>query len=189
MLLVGIGGRAGVGKDTAGKYLSENYNLFRYAFADPVKTAASHMFGIPLMDFYDEEKKEQINEFWEMSPRFMAQKIGTEGGRDLFRRDIWLKRAEKEIKGLKDDEYNGIVITDVRFPNEMEWISQQSGYTLLLHSSRSKKVGAKGHESESHNLFNYADSFSTFVYHNEKSFQELYEFCDWMMDTIYAEGF
>lgn len=128
--VIGVAGRARSGKDSIGKFLIDKYKYTRYAFADPIKHALSKMFGLPVRDFYDDERKEIPHAFWGISPREMAQKLGTEGGRMLFREDIWIKRAELQLKSFP----RKYVITDVRFENEAEFIRENEG--VLIHVVR-----------------------------------------------------
>jgi len=72
----------------------------------------------------------------------MLQMIGTEGGRELFRNDMWVRRAEAEWLKLQADVAEvakrgtpvtqGMVITDVRFPNEAHWILSEGGIVLNI---------------------------------------------------------
>jgi hypothetical protein len=58
------------------------------------------------------------------------QLLGTEYGRDMLRKDLWIKRAELEhLKNVKIGR--GTIITDVRFENEAEWIRSQPGAVLI----------------------------------------------------------
>lgn len=158
--LIGITGKARFGKDSVALYLKNTYYFRTYAFADPLKEAASRMFGIPLDHFYDDEYKDVIDPFWGISPREITQKLGTEGGRRLFREDIWIKRAEQvwheyldQFNGVTDmsfyphHDYNGFVITDVRFENEADFIRSNGGMMIhILRDSIENKV--REHESE-----------------------------------------
>ena len=81
--LIGIHGHAGVGKDTVADYLGRYQNVYKEAFADPLKRACAAAFGVPLEWFYDRELKEQ-KLFWGVTPRQTAQFVGTE----MFRETI-----------------------------------------------------------------------------------------------------
>lgn len=56
------------------------------------------------------------------TPRYAMQTLGTEWGRDLIGADFWVGTAMKRARGHKT------VITDVRFPNEMEAVETASGH-------------------------------------------------------------
>ena len=43
--LIGISGKAGVGKDTLGKYLCDEYQCLHYYFAKPLNEGAKIMFA------------------------------------------------------------------------------------------------------------------------------------------------
>ncbi len=129
MRLIGISGKARSGKDSIADYLVGNCGAFRYAFADPLKQAAATAFGIPLGDFYDADKKEVINKFWNISPREIAQIFGTECMRNQFRQDFWVMRATSEMTSFDahNDKDRIFVIPDVRFENEADWVRKNGG--------------------------------------------------------------
>ena len=141
MKLIGITGKARSGKDTAAEHIINEYEYEKYSFADPLKRACSEMFGIPLGDFYNDNLKDEVNEFWGISPRRMAQLLGTEGGRKLFREDLWIKRAELYIRGQ-----DKIIIPDVRFENEANFIRANGG--ALIHIKRKDLQSVEQHISE-----------------------------------------
>lgn len=157
MRLIGLSGVARSGKDTVGAHLiAQHYH--HYAFADPIRKAAAAMFGLPLSVFEGTNPhRDEIIPFWGYSPRQMLQLIGTEGGRNLFRQDIWIRRAEQEYINLQDSIAQlasetfgplpaGMVITDVRFDNEAEWIRSEGG--LVLRVERPGVSAANDHVSE-----------------------------------------
>jgi len=198
MKLIGLSGAARSGKDTVGEYLITKHNFKRYAFADPLKRAASEMFGIPLEDFHSDSKKEVVNKFWGFSPRQIAQLIGTEGGRELFRDDIWVRRAHLEyITHLETtamlpkerydngtvDGLNGMVITDVRFPNEAEWIKEFDG--VVIHIERPGADGVVGEASHASEA-GYPDEFKDFIVQNDGSLDDLYVKIDEIFEKVTA---
>jgi len=128
MKLIGIAGKARSGKDSIAEYLVDFFNAHRYALADPLKEACSVAFGIPLHKFYEAEFKETIDEFWQLSPREIAQRFGTECMREQFREDFWLKRALFELEDVAyNEDRDYFVIPDIRFENEADWIRERGG--------------------------------------------------------------
>jgi hypothetical protein len=114
-----------------GKPISFQPQYKRYAFAKPLKDACKVLFGFSDAQLEDRVLKEAVDPFWGFTPRKAMQHLGTEYGRDLLRKDIWIKRAELEVKnnleqGLKT------VITDVRFQNEADWIRAQPNSMLIF---------------------------------------------------------
>lgn len=123
--LFGIHGKARSGKDTVVKYLTDNYGFIRNAFADPLKRAAQQMFMLTDAQTWDENLKEEVIPYWGMSPREIFQKIGTEGGREVFGDDVWLKRWYFHYNQFKDLTH--YAVPDVRFPNEADYIRSLGG--------------------------------------------------------------
>ena len=180
LTLIGITGKARSGKDTVGNYIKGMHNFNTYAFADPIKKAASIMFGIPLDYFYDDEHKERIVSQWDLSPRQIMQTLGTEGGRDLFRQDIWVKRGEIEWANFcANNQYrSGLIFTDVRFENEAEMIRLNGGH--IIHIERENVTKVNEHISEQGITFNLKD----IVIHNDKTKEDLFKRVDDIMKKL-----
>lgn len=140
-MLVGIVGFIGSGKGTVGDFLVKNHNFITDSFAKSLKDAASIIFG------WDREilegktpearyKREQTDRFWSekldrknFTPRQGIQLLGTEAGREIFGNNIWTAGVEKRwIDAGKPDT----VITDCRFPNEIDLIRQLGGCVLRV---------------------------------------------------------
>lgn len=171
MRLIGMSGMARSGKDTVGTHLVEHFNFKQYALADPLKRACAEMFGLPLIDFYEGDR-EKINEFWGFSPREMAQLMGTECGRQVFRDDIWIKRAEMEYETMSAFVHAGMVVTDCRFENEVQWIKDTGG--TIIHVQRPGAdgvVGVGNHLSEA----GYPDELKDHIVVNDGTLEDLYE--------------
>ena len=158
-MLIGLTGHAGVGKDTAASIISEigfetsTRVLYptRYAFADPLKQACSSAFAIPIENFHDPFLKEEIHPYWNKSPRELAQYIGTEMFRESFGKAHWIKVLSlKLLIDFDSPREVCAVVTDVRFPNEAEWVLSQPD-SCLIQITRPLKNGAVGipnHQSE-----------------------------------------
>jgi hypothetical protein len=136
-MIVGFVGYIGSGKGTAGDILKE-WNFKPLSFAGLVKDVASVMFNWPrhlLEGDTDESRafRETEDAYWTkkmgrpFTPREALQKVGTECGRDVFHKDFWVLALESKIQ--KNENY---VITDVRFPNEINWIHNQHGLVIEL---------------------------------------------------------
>jgi hypothetical protein len=129
--LIGIHGPLNGGKDTVADYIMTIESMYsRYAFAKPIKDACKVLFSFSQEQLEDRILKEAVDPFWGFSPRKAMQLLGTEYGRDLLRKDIWIKRAELEVKNNLDRRL-GTVITDVRFQNEADWIRSQPNSVLI----------------------------------------------------------
>ena len=74
--LICLLGKKRTGKDSCGDYLISKYNFTRYAFADPIKEILKILFDFSNEQLNDD--KEKIDERWNVSPREVLQKFGTE---------------------------------------------------------------------------------------------------------------
>lgn len=136
-MIIGVVGFAGSGKGTVSDLLVDNYGYKKMAFADPVKDATAVIFGWDrslLEGDTDESRafRETPDAFWserfgfEVTPRWALQKMGTEGGRDTFHDSLWVTALERRI------DCDNIVISDVRFPNEIKKIKSLGGYVVRV---------------------------------------------------------
>jgi hypothetical protein len=148
MMLIGLTGKAGAGKDTVGDFLCWKFGFATYAFAHPLKAGCMVMFGLSKEQCFGAEK-EIVDEDIGMSPRRILQLAGTEFGRNMIANDIWIRRATKELKQLQSmdsDDFRGLVVTDVRFENEAAWIRDNGG--VLWHIERPSVKSVVEHSSE-----------------------------------------
>lgn len=122
--VIGLCGRAGVGKDIAADFLvSLHYN--KSAFARPLKEALNVMFGWTMAQWDDREWKETTQPDIGRSPRYLAQTLGTEWGRDLVHSQLWIKLAQRQLK-------RPAVFPDVRFENEAKFIHDNDGILIRI---------------------------------------------------------
>lgn len=149
-LIIGVNGYAGAGKDTVCNMIREqlihnDIPTEKLAFANPLKRATAEAFGIPLEDFHDEDKKDVRNSFWGLSPREMLQKVGTDCFRDIVRYDFWIKRMEQAVH---NSDAEVILISDVRFQNEAEFVWRMNGVILIVsREGKTANVGIANHKS------------------------------------------
>lgn len=131
-MIIGIHGPLNGGKDTVANIIQMMYpqKFGRYAFAKPLKDALKVMLGFSDIQLEDRKLKEEVDPFWGFTPRKAMQLLGTEFGRDMLSKDIWIKRAELEIS-RNSQHSRGTIITDVRFENEVEWLRSRDDAVLI----------------------------------------------------------
>lgn len=139
-MIIGICGLIGSGKDTIADYLVENYSFTRDSFAGTLKDAVSVIFGWDreLVEGRTKEAREwreQVDPWWadrlempSLTPRLVLQLWGTEVGRQAFHTDIWIASLENKLR----KSAGNVVITDCRFPNEVQAIKNAGGIVIRV---------------------------------------------------------
>jgi hypothetical protein len=139
-MIIGFVGFIGSGKDTAADYLVNFHGFRRDSFANTLKDAVANVFGwdrIMLEGRTAEARKwrEEVDTWWaerlnmpHLTPRWILQYWGTEVCRQGFHDDIWIASVENKMRKTKDN----IVISDVRFPNEIKAIHNAGGIVVRV---------------------------------------------------------
>lgn len=123
LLAIGIAGPARCGKDTVADLLLARHPDWRKAsFADPIKEMLKAGLGLSDAQLWGDDK-DRVDPRYSVSPRYMLQTLGTEWGRELVHRDLWVLAMEQRIG-------NGLIIPDVRFPNEAAFVRKHG---VLIH--------------------------------------------------------
>ncbi|KII34883.1 hypothetical protein NL64_06385 [Pseudomonas fluorescens] len=171
MNLIGLIGKARVGKDTAAEHLHMWHMFNRYAFAAPLKDMLSAAFGHDIGEA-DGAAKEQVIDWLGKSPRQLTQLLGTEWGRNCVHPQLWTLLAEQQWIHCQRGLSHGLVISDVRFDNEAEWILQQGG--TLIEITRGTAAPVNAHASEAGVHLRYP----RFMVSNDGTLDELYSELD-----------
>jgi hypothetical protein len=126
-------------------------------FAGKLKQIASLLTGIDVEKFEDQEfKKLEMPECWNrlqqsgrskvwvpMTYRQFLQELGTEAMREGLHTNVWVnalfadyKESPQNVLGNEgyklEDVYPNWIITDMRFPNEMEAVIEKGGITIRV---------------------------------------------------------
>ena len=136
--IIVVSGLIGSGKDTIADCLCTFHGFKRLSFASSLKDAVAAVFGwerdlLEGSTKASREWREQVDPWWsqrlgipQLTPRWILQQWGTDVLRKSFHDDIWIASVEHKLLSLKDD----IVITDCRFPNELDAIKRVGGVTI-----------------------------------------------------------
>lgn len=139
-MIIGFIGQIGAGKDTAADFLVNNHGFRRDSFANSLKDAIANIFGWDriLLEGRTKESREwrdQVDTWWAerlnmptLTPRFVLQYWGTEVCRASFHDDIWIASLENKLRKTTDN----IVISDVRFQNEIKAIHNSGGVVIRI---------------------------------------------------------
>jgi hypothetical protein len=133
--LVGITGRKYNGKDTVADYLCKFHGYIKLSFAGPIKQICKILFGFSEEQLYG-SLKETIDDRWGQSPRKLMQYIGTEVLPNIGE-NFWVKCLMEQVNDIiKNNPDARIVIADVRFPNEVEAITNSPFNNVTLRVTR-----------------------------------------------------
>lgn len=124
--IIGIAGNARSGKDTLGKNFvkilaDQGIKAKRYSFAHELKKSVDDFLirEIGISAFTeDEQEKKIIRPFLVFWGTDMMRKINN---------NIWVEKMEPS---LYDNHVN--IITDLRFDNELQWIKDNKGLSVLI---------------------------------------------------------
>lgn len=142
MRLIGLTGKAGVGKDFLAREILRPAGYLKVAFATALKMDVMAHHGFT----FDEV-------FFEKPPhvRKALQEYGV--AKRAAAPDYWLARLDRTLQQLhRDAGVEKFVITDVRFPNEVDFVRERGGKVVrMLHGNRPYPLAgtpAAAHASE-----------------------------------------
>lgn len=115
-------------------------------FAGKLKQIGSMLSGVPVEKFEDQEfKKLDMSPEWGMTYREFLQRLGTEAMRDGLHTNVWVNALFADYKPTESNWndsllkhkpenmfYPNWIITDMRFPNEMEAVKEKAGITIRV---------------------------------------------------------
>lgn len=227
--LIALGGKLRAGKDAIGDYLVEKHDFVKLGMSDALNEALLALDPYILTSYTANngtvhEHVERYSSLYarvgyveaKTNPevRRLLQKLGTEVGREMIDPDVWVNIAQKKIlehwASGKD-----VVITAMRFPNELEMVKRLGGVAAWVERPESSRIdseglrsstgrGTPGSASEGHTEVQGAIqahasensvSASDFSLHirNQGTLEELYESVEtiltvqWVDDPQYSE--
>lgn len=178
IIRIAFTGKMRSGKTTAADYLWMKYDFKTLSFGQPIKRIAEEYFAHLYEPIYSSENGKSIAGY--KKPRKLLQQIG-----QLFRQideDVWIKRAEQTMKYYEQyRDTRGIVIDDLRQPNEYEW-ARANGFVIIrinapdsLRIERAKAAGDDFDEADlTHETERYIDGFAVdYEIDNARSLEDL----------------
>lgn len=158
-MIIGIIGPKGSGKSTLANIIKEQYKYEILSFASTVKDISSIIFG------YDRELlegstiesriwRETVDKNWsqilnkDITPRITLQIIGTEFGRNILGQNIWVEVLKNKIFNQDlNQNYKNVIISDIRYENEAQFIRNNKGILIRVSKSNSESQ-SEIHSSE-----------------------------------------
>lgn len=145
-MFIGLNGWPSSGKDTVAATLTAELGYRQYALADKVREA---MYLInPLIDPAGGSMRvrDVVDRFgWTRAkrhPRYGAeirqlmQRVGTDSARTVFGDSVWVdtlsQAIDADLRIAATERPRGVVVSDVRFPNEAKWVNARGGVVVRV---------------------------------------------------------
>lgn len=181
-IYLGIAGKAHSGKNTVGEHIFNMYEFMLGSFAKNVKQASKIIFGLT-DEQMQEENKEIVIPYWNLSPRKMYQIVGHEL-RTHVSDDLWIKSMELQISLSQREHLDGIVFTDLRYKNEADYVHENGGYIIYVERNMSEiAIPEASHISE--NSFDMSDA--DFIIKNDMTIPDLLIEAEVIVEEILLE--
>lgn len=157
-MLIGVTGDKRAGKDSIAAVLVERFGFTRWALADPMRQALEALDPAigAWIDGPDKYGAVRLSEAlhahngWEGlkdSPyadeaRRLCERFGTEAGRLFYGEDHWIKTLEHRISSESGFPLHmqDIVVPDIRFDNEAEWVNRNGGAIIRVSRTGTTKT-------------------------------------------------
>jgi hypothetical protein len=158
MIIIGITGKKGCGKSTAAETINSygpgKLEFCRLSFAAPLKDMLETLLNaFNITDMYGLDKEAPVPGIG-CTLRHLYQSLGTEWGLKLIRPDLWVNAMATTIETYYPETAR-IVIDDVRFENEADYIRGKGG--VIVHIERPGLVSNDPHVSETGIAFREGD--------------------------------
>lgn len=187
MIILGLTGRAGSGKDTVADILVRDHGYTRIAFADPLRAMAYDLN--PIVDWHDRVpvylQTVVDRDGWDIAKRIypqvrrILQRIGTDVVRNHISPTFWVDKAMDAIAtGREEQKW---VVTDCRFPNEAKAISDVGWVIEITRPGLEPLPGA--HASEA----GVGKDLIDFTIDNKGTIEELAQGAGWLAGYIERE--
>ena len=188
-IIIGITGKAQSGKSTIAAHLCRMYGFQEFPLASGLKKAATALFGWSASEI--ETSKDLVDPYYGISPRQFLQALGTDFTQHILSemypeygkvtgRLLHMKRFHSFYNTTKATR---IVIPDIRFPHEINYLTLSFNNAIILNTSRPKEMrgDVSPHDSEHHIDELKADYF---IHNDTNSFSALFAEVDATMREV-----
>ena len=201
MKIIGISGKIGSGKTSLTQHLLKHLDStwVRIAYGDLLKIEVSSRFNFILEYCYDSRKNNcvpvpaitytekgayDVPDFPYPTVRRLLQWWGTEVRRTEDP-DYWVKAMREVLDRCRaSKQHAGVIVDDVRFPNEAELIKEQGGLLVRLDTYPGWVCDQK---AASHPSETALDDYTMWDYQLCPGYKELEAKGDWLLTEIQKE--
>jgi len=139
--IIGLVGKKYSGKTSCAIFLCDEFDYINISFADPLKDILKTLFFLTDNQLNGYEKEANVTGLG-ISPRTLMQQIGTDLFRDrlkecipaleLQNKSIWIWHLEQRICRLIAEGRKRIVVSDIRFEDELACIKRLNGKVIHI---------------------------------------------------------
>lgn len=162
------------GKSTVAEYLHQKSDYTRLSFAEPLKRMIAvllNAYGIVeeriVYYLYDSKGKSEVIPEIGKTSRYLFQTLGTEWGRNLVNRDLWVNAVKTRIEQAS----TSTVTDDVRFETELVLYAQPNRYLVKIVRPDAPTPENAAHESNRV----FPDHMFDYVVINDGTLDDLYK--------------
>src|SRR5690625_4501378 len=195
-LRIALTGRMRSGKSTIADHLWLNHDFAKVSFASSLKQLADRLFSHLYEPIYEDcpfsEGGRTVKEY--RKPRALLQELGQKM-REIDE-DVWIKQAEQDVELAEAWRSTaGVVIDDLRQPNEYEW-ARANGFIIIrveasddLRLERAKQAGDSFNEEDlAHDTEQHVDKFDVdYTIVNDGDLDDLKRRVDEIMGEIKSD--
>ena len=136
MKIIGLGHKMGQGKGEVARVLRDHHGALIMRFADLLKRTAMQLATLARDDVYTQEGKATHSAFLGMTHGAFLQTLGTLM-REHVREDFWVQALAQRLDFGRDNfgrdiVFDLVVVEDVRYPNEAQWIRDMGGVLVKV---------------------------------------------------------
>jgi phosphomevalonate kinase len=152
MLIIGLSGKMGSGKD----FIASNYIIpflkdhlklmpLKMAFSDQLKVNVMTKHNISFTDVYMQKTD---------NTRQLLQIEGTENGRERYGKDVWIRHLDAWANVYKTRGIDAIVLSDVRFVNEVQYIKSNGGLVVRVNAPQRNEMRLQNDSGGDNEIYN-----------------------------------
>lgn len=188
-MLIGVVGAIGSGKTTFANFITEQYDFIENSFASPLKNLCKNLFLLSDTQLYgsQQDKTTPDSRWYGCTPRTMMQYVGTELLRNQLEtvmpgigQNIFVDHMKLWYEDiLSKNSTARVVISDVRFENEVQFIRRFGGIIVKISVTSSSPT-------DQHNSEILCTSLQDYDYEivNDGTIEEYYENIKKIMSII-----
>jgi len=130
IFVLGLLAQAGHGKTTVARHLAAAHGARIRSLAGPMKRAMQNVFGLSDAQVWGTQaEKEAVDPRYGFSPRWLLQRMGTEGLRAEFGADVHHRALARALRAetaphVRPAAPTLFVVDDVRFPDDAAFIAE-----------------------------------------------------------------